>query len=114
MIHASRWASGHINELKLRIYGDRGGLEIVSTGGAKVIRDPTYSWLRASLSEDMKRGSWQDIPVDPMPLIYDHFVDAIRSGENSEPSFRTATRLQQILDASFAAQRQKTTGINAC
>ena len=25
VVHASRWATGHLNELKLRIYGERGG-----------------------------------------------------------------------------------------
>ena len=29
VVHASRWATGHLNELRLRIYGDRGGIEVL-------------------------------------------------------------------------------------
>lgn len=107
VIHATRWASGHLNELKLRIYGDKGGLEIVSTGGARLIKDPAHSWLRASLAEDMTRGAWQDVPIDPAPLMYDRFVEAVRSGVNLEPSFRSAARLQRVLDASFNKEVEK-------
>lgn len=30
VVHASRWATGHLNELRLRIYGDKGGIEVVA------------------------------------------------------------------------------------
>ena len=29
VVHASRWATGHLNELRLRMYGDKGGIEVV-------------------------------------------------------------------------------------
>lgn len=100
-IHASRWASGHLNELKLRIYGERGGLEVVSLGGARHILDPEYSSLRVSLREDMQESIWRDVPVPPGKLNYEVFADSVRSGRPAEPSFATAARLQQVLDRSF-------------
>lgn len=106
VIHASRWASGHLNELKLRIYGDKGGLEVTSTRGGHLVADPRYSKLRASLEDNMESGVWSEIPVDPVPLNYERFVRAVRQDETEEPSFATATRLQQILDVSFQSHVQ--------
>ncbi len=46
VIHASRWASGHQNELRLRIYGDKGGLEVSCLRGGHLVADPRYTSLR--------------------------------------------------------------------
>ena len=101
VIHSSRWASGHRNDLALRIYGDKGGLEIKSWRGGHLVADPRYSSLRASKDEDLKSGTWRDIPARPVPQNYQRFLEAVRQGETQEPSFATATRLQQILDTSY-------------
>jgi predicted dehydrogenase len=103
VIHASRWASGHLNELKLRIYGDQGGLEVTCLRGGHLVADPRYTSLRASLGDDLESGTWRDLPVDPVPLNYARFVEAVRRGETDEPSFETATRLQRVLDLSFSS-----------
>ena len=100
VIHASRWASGHLNELKLRIYGDKGGLEITSLRGGHRVADPRYSSLRTSLANDMESGTWRTVPVDPVSMNYARFVKAVRQGEPQEPSFATASRVQEILDMS--------------
>ncbi|MEL6965616.1 MAG: Gfo/Idh/MocA family oxidoreductase, partial [Pseudomonadota bacterium] len=46
VIHSSRWASGHQNDLALRIYGDKGGLEVKCWRGGHLVADPRYSSLR--------------------------------------------------------------------
>ncbi|MGH1477872.1 MAG: Gfo/Idh/MocA family protein [Geminicoccales bacterium] len=101
VVHGSRWASGYLNELALRIYGDKGGLEVKSWRGGHLVADPRYSSLRASLGQDMETGTWRDLQAPPEPLSYRHFVDAVRKNETQEPSFATAARLQQVLDTSF-------------
>ncbi len=106
VIHSSRWASGHRNDLALRIYGDKGGLEVKSWRGGHLVADPRYSSLRASKGQDLETGTWRDVPVRPVPLNYQRFVDAVRRGETQEPGFATATRLQQILDTSFQSHMQ--------
>ncbi|MGI9508569.1 MAG: Gfo/Idh/MocA family protein, partial [Geminicoccaceae bacterium] len=93
VIHSSRWASGHRNELALRIYGDKGGLEVKCWRGGHLVADPRYTSLRASKGEDLETGTWQDVPARPVPLNYLRFVEAVRQGETQEPSFATATRM---------------------
>lgn len=106
VIHSSRWASGHRNDLALRIYGDKGGLEVKSWYGGDLVSDPDYSSLRACRDQDLETGTWRDVPARPVPLNYQRFVEAVRLGQTQEPSFATATRLQQILDISFQSHTQ--------
>lgn len=106
VIHSSRWASGHRNDLALRIYGDKGGLEVKSWRGGHLVADPRYSSLRASKDRDLETGTWRGVTIRPVPLNYQRFVEAIRQGETQEPSFARATRLQQILDTSFQSHTQ--------
>lgn len=90
VIHASRWAAGHINELKLRVYGDKGGLEVQHTH--------IDSHLRVCLDEDVETGTWREVDVLPVATNYERFVNAIRLSMPTEPSFRHAAELQRILD----------------
>lgn len=116
VIHGSRWASGHLNHLSLRIYGDEGGLEVQSRRGGHLVADPRYSSLRASLGQNLETGTWCDVQAPPIPLNYYRFVEAVRLGETLEPSFSTATRLQLILDTSFRSHAENaalSTGLNA-
>jgi predicted dehydrogenase len=106
VIHSSRWASGHRNDLTLRIYGDKGGLEVKCWRGGHLVADPRYTSLRASMGSDLETGTWRDLQARPVPLNYQCFVEAVRRGESLEPSFATATRLQQILDTSFQSHSQ--------
>ena len=108
VIHSSRWASGHQNDLALRIYGDKGGLEVKCWRGGHLVADPRYSSLRVSIDQDLETGTWRDVACRSIPLNYRRFVEAVRQGENLEPSFATATRLQQILDASFQSHAENT------
>jgi predicted dehydrogenase len=108
VIHGSRWASGHRNDLTLRIFGNKGGIEVKHWFGGRLVSDPAYSSLRACLGKDLETGTWRDVPVRPVDLNYARFADAVRLGEAREPSFRTAARLQQILDASFQSHAQNT------
>lgn len=98
-IHASRWATGHLNDLALRIYGDRGGLEVK--------HNLTTSSLRGSLGENVEEARWEEIPVEPVPTNYERFVEAVRSGRNHEPSFRHAARLQKVLDLAIISDEKR-------
>lgn len=90
VVHASRWATGHLNELKLRIYGDKGGIEVTHR------MDGTD--MRVCLGDDALTGTWRDMEADPVITNYQRFVDAVESGEVAEPSFAQATMLQRVLD----------------
>jgi predicted dehydrogenase len=95
VIHGSRWATGHINELKLRIYGSKGGLEVIHrTDG---------SLLRACTGADIEKAIWQDVAVEPVDTNYQRFAAAVKARQTSEPSFRHAANLQKVLDAAFVS-----------
>ncbi len=89
-VSASRFASGHLNDLRLRIYGDKGGLEVGYEGAV--------SRLRACLGEDLISGSWHDIDTPELPTIYQRFIAAIRGEGQPEPDFARGADLQKLLD----------------
>ena len=99
VIHASRWATGHLNELRLRLYGDKGGLEMhYNLEG---------SGLRGCLGEDAEKGLWRDIDPGKVPTNYQRFVEAVRTGIPGDPTFRHAANLQRVLDLAMVSDRER-------
>ncbi|CAN7197742.1 Gfo/Idh/MocA family protein [Rhizobium sp. LjRoot254] len=99
VIHATRWAAGHYNDLRLRIYGDKGGIEVQHT--------PKGSALRACIGEDAESAEWDEIDAGTVPTNYMRFADAVRSGVNGEPDFRHAATLQKALDLAFLTDKER-------
>jgi len=99
VIHASRWATGHVNELRLRIFGDRGALEVV--------RNLNGSELKACLGKNVDNGDWETLDPGTAPSNYQRFADAVRTGEPPEPSFRHAAELQKVLDLAVVAEEKR-------
>lgn len=99
VIHASRWASGYANTLRLRLYGDKGGLEVQHGFDG--------STLRICAGEDVHTQTWRDVAVDPVPTNYQRFVNAVRTGAAEEPTFRRAAELQRIIDASYVTEARR-------
>lgn len=91
-ISATRFATGHLNDLRLRVYGDKGGIE--------VNHRPDRSDISVCLGEDVKTGTWQPLAVEPVITNYQRFVNAVRAGKTAEPSFAHAANLQKALDLS--------------
>lgn len=90
VIHASRWATGHINELKLRVYGDKDGLEL------RHWHEGTS--LAVCMGADIDDASWQEVKAPAIPTTYQCFVDAVLKGETKEPSFGQAAKIQRLID----------------
>jgi predicted dehydrogenase len=99
-IHATRWGSGHLNDLRLRIYGEKGGIEVSDTNFTPK--------LMTCLGDDVDAARWTEVAVEPTPTNYARFTDAVRSGANQEPSFRHAANLQRIIDLAAATERDRT------
>jgi len=98
-IHTTRWAGGHNNSIRLRVYGDKGSLV--------VDLDKSWSDLDVFLrSKDAKQAAWKTIKCAPTPNIYQRFVKSIVSGKNDQPDFETGWKVQQYLDACFASARK--------
>ncbi len=97
VVHASRWATGHLNELRLRVHGDRGAVEIV--------HKPDETVLRACLGEDVNQAKWREVKPEVSHSNYASFVEAVREGRQLDPSFAQGARLQKILDMCLVADR---------
>ncbi|WP_428642790.1 Gfo/Idh/MocA family protein [Roseibium sp.] len=89
-VSATRFASGHLNDLRLRLYGDKGGLEVRF--------ENRIESLRICDGPDLERAVWRDIAALPVPTVYERFVTAIRTGKAAEPGFDHGARLQMVLD----------------
>ncbi|WP_313193591.1 Gfo/Idh/MocA family oxidoreductase [Shinella zoogloeoides] len=97
VIHASRWATGHLNELRLRMHGDKGALEVIhSTEGSK---------LRGCLGEDVEQAVWREIDAGTVLTNYERFAAAVAAGERIEPGFRHAAELQKVLDLAIETEK---------
>jgi predicted dehydrogenase len=89
-VAATRFASGHLNDLRLRIYGDKGGLE--------VNWQKDVSSLRACLEPDLISATWHDVEAPVLASIYERFVAAIRGEGVADPDFARGAALQRLLD----------------
>jgi predicted dehydrogenase len=90
VVHASRFATGHLNDLRARIFGDDGGIE--------VSLEKDVSRLRFCAKPDAMSATWHDVTTDPVPTNYMRFVAAIRGGAPMNPDFARGAELQAVLD----------------
>lgn len=102
-VHTTRWASGHENSLRLRIFGDHGALTIEI--------DMEQGWEKMSLceGENVDRADWISIDCEATPSIYQRFLRSIEQGNNDQPDFARGAQLQTVLDACFESDRQDRT-----
>ena len=98
VIHASRWATGHFNELRLRVYGDKGGVEV---------QNGKTTHLKVVLGDDVETATWKEVEVPPVPTNYQRFAEAVKTGKMQEPSFRHAAELQKVLDLALVTELER-------
>ena len=96
-VTATRFAAGHHNDLYVRVYGDRGGLEAS-------YEDRAFR-LRACLGADASTATWTEVATDPVPSVWERFVAAVRDGGTVEPDFARGARVQGWLDAAIESDR---------
>jgi len=98
VIHATRFASGHINDLRLQIFGTKGGLDVQF--------ENNNSRLRASIGDDMPSGTWRDIETPEVHTNYQKFIAAIKAGTMGSPDFARGADLQKVLDLAVQSDAQ--------
>jgi predicted dehydrogenase len=100
VIHATRWATGHANSLRLRVYCER--------GAAEIDLDKSYMDLNICEGDAIHKAEWRTIRCKckdtPDPIA--RFVRSIRKGENDQPDFRRGAEVQKVLDACFESDRE--------
>ena len=92
-VTATRFATGHANDLTLTLYGTGGALRVETDGQA--------SRLSGCLDGDINTNTWTEIETAPVPRNAERFVAALDEGRNGEPSFRRAADVQRLIDATF-------------
>ncbi|MDJ0825754.1 MAG: Gfo/Idh/MocA family oxidoreductase [Rhodobacter sp.] len=97
-VTATRFASGHINDLFLRIYGDKGGLEVAAVKG--------QSRLRACLDPKLRAAEWVEVEAPAVPDTFTRFIAAIRGETAADPDFHRGAALQRVLDRAEASHAQ--------
>lgn len=90
VIHATRMATGHFNDLRLRIFGTKGGLDVGF--------ENNISTLRACVGADRLTATWHDVVVPAVDTNYQRFIAAIRTGMPVLPDFERGAELQKVLD----------------
>lgn len=97
-IHSSRWAVGHANSLRARVYGTAGGIEIDL--------DRAYDEYRICAGEEnIKAARWETVKCPPTPSNYERFIDGIRTGRQDASSFANGLKIQAYLHYSFESDR---------
>ncbi|RME66962.1 MAG: gfo/Idh/MocA family oxidoreductase, partial [Verrucomicrobia bacterium] len=94
-IHTTRWATGHINRLYLKLSGTKGSLEIDTERSDAV--------CRVCLGDDVETARWRERQAPAVPSNYARFIRAIQTGEPCEPDFERGAEIQRIIDACFAS-----------
>jgi predicted dehydrogenase len=99
-VHGTRWASGQLNSMRVRVYGDEGAIEVDLDRSKEL-----YRLARSKRPRGV--ASWKDVKTRVAPTQYERFVQAIRRGTSDESDFANGARVQAYLDASFASDRKK-------
>ncbi len=98
-LHTTRWATGHINTVALRVYGDKGALDLN-------LDRPTPDTLRVCLGKDVNTAQWWPVKCPPTPNMYQRFVAALKTRRQGQTSFEGGAKVQAYLDASAVSARQ--------
>ena len=97
-VAATRFATGHLNDLRLRLYGQTGGLEVRF--------EKQESRLLACLGENIATGTWEEVDCPAVPTIYERFISAIRGEALADPDFARGAALQRLLDRAELSARE--------
>ncbi|MBI1417275.1 MAG: gfo/Idh/MocA family oxidoreductase [Limimaricola sp.] len=98
VIHATRMATGHLNDLSLRIFGTKGGLE--------VRYENNVSRLLACLGDDVEKAVWHEVETPKIDSNHARFVAAIRTGTMVDPDFARGAALQRVLDTAVRSDAE--------
>jgi len=102
VVHSSRWATGQVNSLRCRVYGDKGAVE--------VDLDRSYETYRACLGKDIptkpSQPEWKEYKAPKTPGLFNSFIKGIQTGKNDASDFQNGLKIQACLDACFASHKK--------
>ncbi len=90
-LHMSRWATGEVNSLRVRVYGDKGGLSLKIKNG--------IASLQLCTGADRQNGMWSEVDCPEAAGIWRLFVNAVRKKDVSlQPDFNSAYTIHKLLN----------------
>jgi predicted dehydrogenase len=98
-LHSTRWATGHNNTVALRVYGDKGALDL----NLDRLDDP----LRGCLGKTIDKAEWKPVRLAKKPTTFQRFITAIKTGKQCQTSFEGAARVQACLDACMKSSESR-------
>jgi len=101
-IHATRWATGYANRVSLRIFGDKGAVEVDLDRSRDSVRACTGKVAR-------DHATWAEFPAKPRGTNMARFLEAVRRGGRhggaaESPTFLDGLKVQAYLDACLASR----------
>jgi predicted dehydrogenase len=97
-VHASRFASGHLNDLQLRLYGTKGALDVRWMNSVSTLM---------LCDGDLTRAAWHEVKTPSVPTNYERFIAALRGEPHDGPDFARGAELQAVLDAAEKSDAEK-------
>ncbi len=94
-VHSTRWGSGHANSLRVRAYGDKGGIE--------VDLDRDWNSYRICTGKDTASFTWKEVKCKPTPTNYQRFITSIKTGVQDPNDFANGARIQAYLHYCLAS-----------
>ncbi|HET6486024.1 MAG TPA: Gfo/Idh/MocA family oxidoreductase [Spirochaetia bacterium] len=98
-VHSSRWATGHLNSLRVRVYGDRGAIE--------VDLDRSYTSYRICRGANLKKAQWNEVSCKRTPTQYERFIHVLKTGKPDVNDFANGAKVQAYLDASLRSDETR-------
>lgn len=99
VITATRWATGHLNSLRLQIHGERGAI--------RIDLDRSFELMDFMLLDDNGASTpWQTLYTGKTPTIYERFARAVATGQSDAPDFARGAEIQRVLDAAEQSAAQ--------
>ena len=90
-IQATRWATGHPNQVALGVYGTEGAIEIDLEASDRQ--------LRTCLGRDIHTCTWKTQELKPTPNNFQRFIKSIKTGQNDQADIFRGAQIQAYLDA---------------
>jgi predicted dehydrogenase len=97
-VHSTRWATGHSNSLRARVFGDKGAV--------MVDLDKSWGSYWICTGPGLAKQEWKEVTCRRTPNNYERFVRSIRTGINDPNDFANGARIQACLDASIRSNEK--------
>jgi len=99
VIHSSRWGTGHVNSVRVRVCGDEGAVRIDLDG----------SWDEYFIcagTRNINKGQWKKVRCRPRPNMFERFVRSVKSGRQDPCDFANGVKNQSYLHYSIESHKK--------